>query len=68
MGRKYKDRERLLNNHGQIVLEYILLMLVAVASALLITNRLVGRNPDNPGVVIQKWSQLTQIIGADQGD
>lgn len=56
------------NNRGQIVLEYILLMLVAITIAVLITKQLVGRNPDNPGVVIQKWSQITQVIGADQSD
>ena len=55
-------------NGGQILLEYILLLTVAVGAATLITTRLVGRSADNPGVVIQKWSELVQMVGEDIGD
>jgi uncharacterized protein (UPF0333 family) len=53
---------------GQIVLEYILLLIVGVAIAALITSRMVSRNQDNPGFMITKWMKIIQTIGADNAD
>ncbi len=52
-------------NSGQIVIEYILLLIIAVGIAVLITNVMVSRNPDNPGFLINKWTQIIHFIGND---
>ena len=50
---------------GQIVIEYILLLLIAIGVAMIITNTMVSRNPDNPGFLITKWRALIDFIGND---
>lgn len=57
-----------LNIHGQIVVEYILLLIVAVTIALLITNTMVSRSPNNTGFLILKWRQIIDLIGQDTAD
>ena len=56
------------NQRGQIVVEYILLLAVAVAMAMLITKTLVGRDPGSPGFVISAWSELLTQMGSDTAD
>lgn len=53
---------------GQIVVEYVLLLVVAVSLAILITRFMVNRNPDSPGLVIQTWSRILNTIGSDSAD
>jgi len=50
---------------GQIVVEYVLLLVVSVAISLLITQAMVSRDTENPGFLIQKWSELINFIAAD---
>lgn len=50
---------------GQVVLEYILLLVISVTAATYLTRKLVGRNPDNPGFITGAWSQINSAIGAD---
>ena len=57
-----------LNQRGQIVLEYVLLLVVAVAMAALLTTTLVSRNPESTGMIVLKWYQIIQTIGADPAD
>ena len=54
--------------NGQIIVEYVLLLVVAVSIALLITSTLVSRNPDNPGFLISRWDKIIRFIGLDQAD
>jgi len=56
------------NKRGQIIVEYILLLVVAVSVAILITNRLVSRNPNSPGIMVGKWRAIIQEIGKDTPD
>lgn len=53
---------------GQIVVEYVLLLLVAVGVATLITKLLVSRNPEDPGVVTGAWSRVINAVGKDKAD
>jgi hypothetical protein len=53
---------------GQIVVEYVLLLIVAVGLAALITKTLVGSDPSNPGFVMSAWNALITQIGADHAD
>lgn len=56
------------NSRGQILVEYILLMVIVVSVALLITSFMVSRNSDRPGFLISKWYQIIQVIGEDPAD
>jgi hypothetical protein len=56
------------NNRGQVVVEYVLLLVIAVAVAALITKELVRRDPDSPGVLVKKWDDILKEIGKDLPD
>jgi uncharacterized protein (UPF0333 family) len=56
------------NQRGQIVVEYVLLMVVGVALAALITTMMVSRNPESPGFLVRKWFEIIRTIGADTAD
>ncbi|MCB0385457.1 MAG: hypothetical protein KDD43_08695 [Bdellovibrionales bacterium] len=56
------------NNRGQILVEYVLLMVVAISVALLITSVMVSRNADQPGFLIAKWYEIIREIGNDPAD
>lgn len=56
------------NAKGQILVEYILLMVVVISVALLISSVMVSRNADRPGFLIAKWYSLIQFIGNDYAD
>ena len=53
---------------GQIVLEYILLLVAGVGMAALVTSTMISRNEQNPGFLIVKWMKIIQEIGKDQTD
>ena len=57
-------------NKGQIVVEYILLLVIGVALALIITRLMVNRsnNPAEQGFLIKKWYQIVETIGSDKAD
>ena len=50
---------------GQIVVEYVLLLVIAVTLALLLANGLVSRDSESPGVITQKWRSIVEFIAAD---
>ena len=52
-------------NHGQVVVEYVLLLVVSVALATLLIKQLANRDPDNAGVITTKWHQILVEIGRD---
>ena len=51
---------------GQIVVEYVLLLLVSVTVAILITQQMVSRQTGSEGFLILKWQQLIQFIADDK--
>ena len=53
---------------GQVVVEYVLLLIVSVSLAFLITKLMVGRDPGNPGFVIKTWQGIVEEIGKDRAD
>ncbi len=53
---------------GQIVIEYVLLLVIGVSLAMLITSKMASRNPDNPGFLVQKWFDIIKVIGEDLAD
>ena len=56
------------SERGQIIVEYVLLLVIAVGAATLIVSQLVSRDPDEPGIIIGKWQQILTVIGQDLPD
>lgn len=50
---------------GQIIFEFVLLIVVCLTLITLISSRIVSRDPNSPGLLISKWSELSQAIGSD---
>ncbi len=58
-------RSKLRGDSGQIVLEYILLLVISVSVATYLTKKLVGKDPEDAGIVTSTWSEINSAIGAD---
>jgi len=60
----------LLQNKGQVVLEYLLLMVVVVSMAAVLTQALVKRSADESGqgMIVKSWNKMLGIIGNDLAD
>jgi uncharacterized protein (UPF0333 family) len=58
------------NQSGQILVEYILLLLIAVSVAMIMTTQLVGRRSDvdSSGILIKSWHKIITAIGNDLPD
>ncbi|NUN06236.1 MAG: hypothetical protein HUU57_10795 [Bdellovibrio sp.] len=55
-------------NKGQIVVEYVLLLVIAVTISAVLVSQLVSRNADNPGILVSKWHSILTTIGSDVPD
>jgi hypothetical protein len=56
------------NQRGQIVVEYVLLLSIAVTVAMIIVSQLINRDqdePENSGAIIKKWQQMQDAIAKD---
>ncbi|OFZ31336.1 MAG: hypothetical protein A2622_01745 [Bdellovibrionales bacterium RIFCSPHIGHO2_01_FULL_40_29] len=58
------------NNKGQILVEYLLLMVIAITCATILTKQLIGRGSDasNQGHIIRVWDRIIKTIGNDVPD
>ncbi len=52
-------------NQGQVVLEYILLLVISVSFAALVVRMFASRDVENPGFLVQKWDDLRKTIGSE---
>lgn len=50
---------------GQIIIEYILLLVVIVGLGAFILRAMVSRDEENPGFLIEQWSDVIKQIGED---
>jgi uncharacterized protein (UPF0333 family) len=57
-----------MKERGQVAVEYILLVAVAVVVALIITTAMVSREEGNEGFLIQAWRVMLDTLGADKAD
>lgn len=57
-----------MNKKGQIVVEYVLLLVLAVGLSALLVSQLVSRNSDEPGVLVAKWHAIMKAVGNDLPD
>ena len=53
---------------GQIVFEYVLLLVIAVGAATALSKLLVSRNAESGGVLTSAWSRTINTIGSDKID
>lgn len=65
--RHSQPRDQLSNQKGQIVLEYVLILVVTVSLASIIVSSMVKRsaNEDERGFIINSWGQLIDVIASD---
>lgn len=56
------------DSHGQIVVEYVLLLLFSVVFAVTIMNGVASRDPESPGFLVEKWRNLIDFIAEDIPD
>lgn len=69
--KKPKPHPSHLKQKGQALIEYVLLLSIAVSLALLIVTRLVRVNSDSPessGSLIRKWQCMQEVIAKDHPD
>lgn len=52
-------------NQGQVVLEYVLLLVISVSFAALVVRMFASRDIENPGYLVQKWHDLRRTIGSE---
>lgn len=50
---------------GQVIIEYILLLLVALGVATIIMKAVVSRSADEPGFLMGRWNAMLKQIAAD---
>ncbi len=62
MNAKVKNQSQ----RGQVAVEYVLLLVVGVTVWLLIVEQLVSRKTESPGLIIQKWRQVLEVVGNDR--
>ena len=53
---------------GQVLVEYLLLMVIGVACAAILTKQLINRDAAKPGLVINAWNKILINIGKDIPD
>ncbi len=64
-----RDRQPLLRTTGgQIIVEYVLLLIISVAISTLFVKQLTSRDPDSAGVLTAKWAQILSEIAKDNPD
>jgi hypothetical protein len=56
------------SERGQIIVEYVLILMVVVAIAAILTKSMIGRDEADPGFVIKAWDQILRDIGSDHAD
>ena len=55
----------MLKNTGQVVLEYVLLIVVGLAIVMTISNVMVSRDPNDTGILMKFWRNIIVEIGED---
>jgi hypothetical protein len=53
---------------GQVVVEYVLLIMVIIFISAVLLKSLGSRNPDSPGIITGKWHQILESIAHDMID
>lgn len=59
---------RRLSSAGQIVIEYMLLLVIVVALGAFLVKGLIDRSEGDEGIVVKKWQEVQKEIGKDLPD
>ncbi len=65
MGSFKRGQGKRSSQRGQIVFEFVLLLVLSITIATMVSKRLVNRSPDEPGFLISAWSRISQTVGND---
>ncbi|MCC2678094.1 MAG: hypothetical protein K0R29_670 [Pseudobdellovibrio sp.] len=55
-------------NSGQVLVEYILLMVIAIGLSTLMTKKLISRKTGDTGIITEAWNRILVQIGRDVPD
>ncbi len=61
-------KNQLRNQNGQVLVEYMLLLLISVSFATLLVSQLVSRKEGSEGIIISSWSRMLKTLGNDLPD
>lgn len=50
------------------MVEYVLLLVIAVGIAAMLVRQLISRSSDDPGVIVAKWQAILSVVGEDKPD
>lgn len=56
------------SQQGQVLVEYLLLMVIAVGMVTIITKAMINRSDDNMGFIIKSWNGILKNIANDLPD
>jgi uncharacterized protein (UPF0333 family) len=57
------------NKKGQVLVEYMLLLLISVSFAALLVSKLISRKDGaDQGIIIQSWDKMLHTLGNDLPD
>lgn len=62
------QKKRVSKNSGQVLVEYMLLLLISVSFATLLVSKLVSRKDGAEGIIILSWSKMLKVLGNDLPD
>ncbi len=66
---KMRSKSRFsLSEKGQVLIEYILLMVIVISCASILMRALVSRQPGKQGMVIRVWDDIIRTLGNDLPD
>jgi hypothetical protein len=57
-----------LNQRGQVLVEYMLLLLISVSFATLLVSKLISRKEGDEGIIIKSWTRMLTTLGNDLPD
>lgn len=56
------------DRRGQLVIEYILLLVIAVTIGAILVRGLVNRSENSPGIVVERWKKIQAEVGEEIPD
>lgn len=60
-----RGQEKRSSQRGQIVFEFILLMVISITIATMVSKKMVSRDPGDPGFLVSAWARMSQAVGSD---
>jgi len=57
-----------INQKGQVLVEYMLLLLISVSLATLLVTKLISRKEGSSGIIINSWNKMLKTLGNDLPD